>query len=213
MTTFQGNTMARGTVSMKLTRAQRAPLSWRISNTLRWGYIWGLLCHGMARAFTRITGVKTLLGELRIKLRKADGTWIDYGVVSRRLVTDAWAAFLVDDWDGGASDISLFNFHGVGTGTTAENANQTALITESTTILNPDSTRATGVKSQPSANIMQTVGTISFDGAGAITEHAVFSQAATGGGTMEDRSLFAAINVASGDSIVATYAHTITAGG
>jgi hypothetical protein len=213
MTTFQGNTQMSGTVSIRRVGAQRAPLSWRVANVLRWAFIWGLMCHAMARAFTRVTGVKTLLGELSVKLHKADGTWIDYGIVSRRLVTDAFAAFLVDDWDGGANDVSLFNFHGVGTGTTAESAAHTALVTESTTILTVDSTRATGVKTQPSAPVMQSVGTISFDGSGAITEHAVFTQAATGGGTMMDRSLFAAINVASGDSIVATYQLTITAGG
>jgi hypothetical protein len=85
--------------------------------------------------------------------------------------------------------------------------------TESTTVLNPDSTRATGTKSQPAANQMRSVGTVSFDGSAAITEHGLFTQAATGGGTLFDRSVFAAINVGSGDSIQFTYTCTWNSGG
>lgn len=191
----------------------KAPLSWRVRNSMRWLYIWGLISTLLAKALTKVTGFVTLTSELRLKLIHADGSWEDYGVVARRLVTDAFVAFVVDDWDGGANDISLFNYHGCGTGVTAEAANQTALVTESTTALNPDSTRATGTKSQPSANVMQTVGTATFDASAAITEHAVFTQAATGGGTMMDRSLFTAVNVVSGDSIQFTYQLTLNSGG
>ncbi|MGE3176768.1 MAG: hypothetical protein AB7O32_04825, partial [Vicinamibacterales bacterium] len=96
----------------------------------------------------------------------------------------------------------------------AEAVGDTALVTESTTILNPDSTRATGTLAEgASANIFRSVGTVTFDGSGAITEHGLFSQAATGGGVLFDRSVFAAINVASGDSIQFTYDATLTAGG
>jgi hypothetical protein len=122
-------------------------------------------------------------------------------------------AFLVDDWDNNGQDISTLNYHGCGTGTTAEAAGDTALVTESTTALNPDSTRATGTRSQPTAPQYQSVGTITFDASAAITEHGLFSQAATGGGTLWDRSVFSAINVASGDSIQFTYVMTATAGG
>lgn len=208
-----GSMSTSGSVSMKRIAAKCAPMSWRVRNTLRWAFVWGLIANSLARLFSKVTHIPTMIADLSIRLHKADGTWIDYGIVSRRVVTDAFVAYVVDDWDGGATVIDNFNYHGVGTGTTAEAAAQTALITESTTVLNPDSTRATGTKSQPAANQMRTVGTITFDGAAAITEHGVLSQAATGGGTLMDRSLFAAINVASGDSIVATYTMTLTAGG
>ena len=47
----------------------------------------------------------------------------------------------------------------------------------------------------------------------AITEHGVFSQAATGGGVLLDRSLFSVVNVvAAADSIVATYDLTFPSG-
>ena len=121
---------------------------------------------------------------------------------------------MVDDLDSaaGSADISNWQYHGCGTGTTAENVTDTSLETESTTALNPDSTRATGTGSQPSANIYQSVGTLTFDAGAAITEHGVLTQAATGGGTLLDRSVFSAINVSSGDSIQFTYQLQLTAG-
>jgi hypothetical protein len=55
--------------------------------------------------------------------------------------------------------------------------------------------------------------TVSFDATAAITEHGLFSQAATGGGTLWDRTVFSAINVVSGDSIQFAYSLTVSAGG
>lgn len=200
-----------GTVSAQKIGAKKAPLSWRVRNTLRWSYIWGWFVNTLAHLFSRLTGIVTITTELSARARIA-GEWVDYGVVSRRVVTNAGVAFIVDDWDGSVTDITNLKYHGCGTGTTAEAAGDTALVTESTTALNPDSTRATGTASQPSANIYQSVGTVTFDASAAITEHGLFSQAATGGGTLWDRSVFSAINVASGDSIQFTYAATLTAG-
>lgn len=187
---------------------------WKIRNTLRWAYLFGWFAQILARGLTNLTGIPTIISQLEAKIIKADGTIIDYGVVSYRVVTSAGVNFLVDDWDGNGQDISTFNYHGAGTGGTAEASGDTALVTESTTALNPNSTRATGTISQPSANILRSVGTLTFDADAAITEHGLFSQAATGGGTLWDRSLFSAINVvgASGDSIQFTYSVTFTAG-
>jgi hypothetical protein len=188
-------------------------LRWKLRNTLRWTFLFGLVVNWLAWLFTQLTGIPTITAELRARLFRADGTVIDYGIVSRRVVTDAGVAYLVDDWDGGGSDINLLDFHGCGTGTNAEDAGDTALQTESTTALNPDNTRATGTNSQPAANQFRTIGTLTFDASAAVTEHGIFSQAATGGGTLWDRSVFAAINVVSGDSIQFTYTCTINSGG
>lgn len=158
---------------------------------------------------TGILGV----GRLYASVIRADGTIEHRGLIATKLVTDAAVAYIVDDWDGGANVIDLFNFHGCGTGTTAEAASDTALVTESTTALNPDSTRATGTKSQPSANVMRSVALVTFDATAAITEHGVFTQAATGGGTLLDRSVFAAINVVAADGIQWTYNLTLASGG
>jgi len=203
-----------GSLSAKLIKgAKKAPLSWKLKNIARWGFIKGWIYWHLAWAFSRLTEIPTLVSSLSIRVRKANGEWIDYGTVCYRVVTDAGVAFIVDDMDNSATDITTLNFHGVGTGGTAEAAANTALVTESTTALNPDSTRATGTKTQPSANILRSVGTVTFDGSAAITEHGIFSQAATGGGTLLDRSLFSAINVAPADSIQFTYDLTFTSGG
>lgn len=152
------------------------------------------------------------VGRLYATLYRAGQAPMHLGLLSTKVVTDAGVAYIVDDWDGGANTIDLFNYHGCGTGVGAEAAGDTALGTESTTALNPNSTRATGTKSQPSANVMRSVGTLTFDAGAAITEHGIFTQSATGGGTLLDRSVFSAINVVSGDSIQFTYDLTLTSG-
>lgn len=162
----------------------------------------------------RITSCVVLESSLAlVHIHGETGRRDDYGVVSRKVITTAGVNFLAADMNGGASDINLFKFHGIGTGTTAEANADTALVTESTTALNPDSTRATGTGSNPSANIYQSVGTNTVDASVAATEHGLFTQAATGGGTLWDRSVFTVVNLASGDSLQSTYAVTFSAGG
>lgn len=186
---------------------------WHVKNRTRWTFIIGWLFNWLAKQFSALTGITTLTSELSVRLFRANGEVIDYGVVSRRVITDAGVAFLVDDWDNNGQDITTMNFHGCGTGTGAEAVGDTALGAESTTALNPDSTRATGTRSQPAANQYRTTGTLTFDESAAITEHGILSQAATGGGTLWDRSVFSAINVVGGDSIQFTYTCTCSSGG
>jgi len=152
-------------------------------------------------------GVLTMYGTLSAKIIRADGTIIDLGPVGMRVVTDAGVAFLVDDWDDDTTDITNMNFHDSGTGDTGgELAADTTLETQA-----GPTTRATGVKSQPSANILRSVGTIAYTGTLAIVEHGLFSQAAQGG-TLWDRTVFSVINVVNLDSIQFTYDCTLTAG-
>ena len=135
-----------------------------------------------------------------------------YGLASVAVVTDAGVGFIVDAFTN-AVEAELQNFHGIGTGTRTEDVTETALETELTTEYNPNSTRATGTQDQPSANIYRTIGTNAVDASVAITEHGILSQAATGGGVLLDRSLFAAINLTSGDSLQSTYQLTVNSGG
>lgn len=151
--------------------------------------------------------------DVRELTRHFGGTVTDYGVVSTRLVTDAGVAFLVDALQN-LTEPENFKFHGYGTGTTAEAASQTALVTELTTQYVTDNVRPTGSQTENAANVYRTVGTLSPDTGGtiAITEHAIFS--ATAAGTMLDRSVFSAINVvAAADSLQTTYDFTIASGG
>jgi hypothetical protein len=158
---------------------------------------------------TGIIGV----GRLYASVIRGDGRIEHLGLLSTKLITDAGVTFLRDDWNNNAQDYTTFNFHGCGTGVAAEAVGDTALGTESTTALNPDSTRATGTRSVPAGNQWRSVGTATFDASAAITEHGILSQAATGGGTLWDRSVFSAINVVSGDSIQFTYTATLSSGG
>ena len=210
---MDGTLSVSGSLSCKVMRAQKAPLAWKLKNSLTWRFIWGWLVTKLAHGFSKLTGIVTITSELRLKHRKVAGEWIDYGVLSYRVVTDTGVGFLVDAWDNSTTLIKDANYHGCGTGTNAENQTDSALQTESTTALNPDSTRATGTRSQPAANQYRSVGTLTFDGSAAVTEHGILTQAATGGGVLWDRSVFSAINVASGDSIQFTYTCTLTAGG
>jgi len=190
--------------------AQKAPLAWRVKNFIlrRAPDMPRLVVAHIARAL----GVPVMISKLSARKRGLDGGWIDYGVVSTRVVTDAGVAFLVDAWQNSV-ELENMKYHGVGTGTAAEDAADTALQTESTTIINPNSTRATGSLTEGATpNVFRSVATVVFDGAGAITEHGLFSQAATGGGTLWDRSVFSPINVVSADGIQFTYDVTFTAG-
>lgn len=207
-----------GKIDARVIRAKGPGLAWKVQNNFNWPYLRSwigvMLIVPLAKAF----GIATMYGELRALLIKGDtGERINYGVVSRRVVTTAGVTYMRDDFNNnaGSADITLFNYHGCGVGTGNEDVSDTALGTESTTALNPDSTRATGTRSTPAANQFRTIGTLTFDADAAVTEHGIFTQAATGGGTLWDRSKFAAINVvgANGDSIQFTYTLTLTAGG
>lgn len=161
----------------------------------------------LAGAFlARMLGLLSMYGTLSARILHADGSVTDLGVIGARVVTDAGVAFLVDDWDDGSESITLMNYHDSGTGAGGESASDTALTTQA-----GPTTRATGTKSQPSANILRSVGTISYTSTLAIIEHGLFDQSAQGG-TLWDRTEFSAINVVNGDSIQFTYNCTLTAG-
>lgn len=144
------------------------------------------------------------------------GRVTDYGVLSTRVVTDAGVAFIVDAFQN-LTELENLKFHGYGTGTTAEGASQTALVTELTTEYASDNVRPTGTTTEgATGNIYRTVATLSPNAGGtiAITEHGVFDQAAVAGGTLLDRSVFSAVNlVASSDSLQTTYELTLASGG
>lgn len=143
---------------------------------------------------------------LSVKHFSKDGTLVkDYGIVSTKVVTTAFVNFLVDQFQTETSEIGDINYHDSGTGTTAEAVGDTALVTK------VETGRAAGTQGEgASANIYQSVGTISYTGTRAITEHGIFTQAS--GGTLVDRSVFSAINVTNGDSIQFTYELTVPAG-
>lgn len=211
---MQGTIAPRGELKATLIRGKnhtQVSRAWKLRNALRRSYLQGLLAVPAARLITRFLPATVITSELRATLIRADGTMVDYGVVSRKVVTNAGVAFIVDAFQGN-TELEDMRYHGVGTGTGNEAAGDTALGTESTTILTVNSVRATGTNSESSAPVATFTATVSFDGSGAITEHGIFSDVDVGEGVLLDRSKFDAINVVSGDSILFTYSLTLTAG-
>jgi len=206
-----------------LRRSQRKVIGWgAISATLALALL-GSLFFGLFPAVKEYNAIRE---KLCLQVVHQDGSRDDKGCTERErpqharisfglpsahaVVTTVGKGFLVDAWQN-IVEMEIMKYHGVGTGTNAAAAGDTALQTEITTQINPDSTRATGSLTEgASGNIFRTVGTVSFDGSAAVTEWGLFSQAATGGGTMFSRIVFSAINVSNGDSIQFTYDLTVS---
>lgn len=137
--------------------------------------------------------------------------WINWGVLSYRVVTNAFANLLVDALQGiSGATINTFKYHDSGTGTTAEAVTDTTLVTPC------GEARDVGTQTEgATSNIYKSVATHNYTTSGAlvITEHGLFS--ASSGGILLDRSVFAnnGIPVVSGASIQFTYQLQIVAGG
>jgi hypothetical protein len=153
------------------------------------------------------------IGHLWLGVQRRDGRFEDLGLVSCRVVTDTGVGYIVDAFQN-LVEAENMRYHGLGTGSTAEAASQTALITELTTQYSTSNTRPTGTLGEKAgdAKTFETTATITVSTTVAATEHGIFSQAATGGGVMLDRSVFSVVNLASSESIAATYQITFPSG-
>lgn len=186
-------------------------------NAWRWANKHNLFRGARRVALARAAKLPHFYGALWGRVIRGNGQVEELGLMSLRVVTTAGVTKVVDFLR--ANDTTTgqnFKFHGYGTGATAEASADTALVTELTTEYNPNSTRPTGTQTNNGATVYRTVGTLTPDsGTPAVTEHGLFSQAATGGGTLFDRSLFSAVNLnsANGDSLQTTYDGTFAAGG
>lgn len=186
----------------------RGALRIQLAKDLGLAHFYGGLAVRVYRGLARAPDLLKLAEQgmvLTRQLCRANGVLrLDYGMVSHRVITNAGVAFLEDAFENTAEPEN-FKFHAMGTGATAENVSDTALVTEV-------ETRATGSQGQgASANIYQTVGTITATTGRAIQEHGIFS--ASSSGTLWDRSVITTINLANGDSIQFTYNLTLSAGG
>lgn len=140
------------------------------------------------------------------------GSVENYGVTSRRLITNNGVAFLVDAWQN-TFELEIMKYHGIGTGSTAEAAGDAALVTELTTQYNNSGdNRATGTLTETSAPVFATVGVNLLDTGATIAEHGIFSVITPGSGVLWDRSLTGSQVLSAGDSIQTTYSLTVTAG-
>jgi hypothetical protein len=151
---------------------------------------------GIVNGWTELTVVQIRDGKVIKKRRVLD-----------RVVTNAFVNDIVDVLQGIAGPLATINaykYHASGTGTTAEAAAQTALVTEV-------GSRVVGTQVEGNANQYKSVATVTYSGTYAITEHGLLNAAAAG--TLMDRTLFSPVNVISGDSIQFTFTITFTAGG
>lgn len=201
----QGNVSMGGKLGVKVIRAPGPGLRWKLANTLRWAFIWGWLANTLARLLSAVTGVPTLTAELRAVLIRADGSRVNYGVLSRRLVTTAFVNFVVDQLQTETSVFGDYKWHDSGVGVTAENVANTAMETTD------GESRVSGTQTEGAANVYVSVGTVSYTTTKAITEHGLFNDVSAG--TLMDRSVFSAVNVVSGDSIQFSYSLTVNSGG
>lgn len=203
----------RGHVTLRRVAPNGPGLRYHLRNRLRPAFWLGWLAVQLARLLTWATGIPTITSQLATRVVRTDGTVLDYGVVAYRVVTTAGVAALVNDWYDGSKEISNFKYHGVGTNNAAESASDTILVAECTTVLNPDSTRATGTQTKPSATQLMSTATLVFDGGAALVEHGLLDTPTAGTGVLWDRSVFLTQNVAPGESWQAQYTCTINAGG
>lgn len=196
---MNGDVMMGGGMTARLIRRPRVGLVWKARNLYH-------VARGLPILAAKALGIPVFYAELRAVKIGADGAVVDYGLIGTRVVTTAFVTALATYmYDGSGTAPTAYDYHACGTGTDAEASADTTLQTDSGVA------RVSGTPSNPSAGVYRSVGTLSFTSSLAITEHGLFSAAAAG--TLLDRTVFAAINVVSGDSIQFTYSLTISAGG
>jgi hypothetical protein len=155
---------------------------------------------------TKPYGVLEMFGFLRMRIRRyATGKWEDYGVVSVKKVTAAFANYVVDSLqDSTTYPLDAFTWHDAGDDNTAESNAHTALQNSRESRVNDASPGENG------ANVYQSVATITATAAYTVEEHGIFS--ANAAGTMLDRNLVPnAPSVIANDSVEFTYELTVNA--
>jgi hypothetical protein len=141
--------------------------------------------------------------------------WVNSGlprVVKDKLVTTAFVDFIVDQLISEDSSFGDYKYHHSGTGVSAEAIGDTGLGTP------VEDARVEGSQVENAHNIYESVAIITYTDTRAITEHGLFNTAGAGGppvtgGTLMDRTVFAAINVVNTNQIQFTFDITFTAGG
>jgi len=127
-----------------------------------------------------------------------NGEVIDERVVHNKKVTTAFVNDIVDNLIAETTAFGDYKFHDSGTGGTAESNSDTGM--ETATGIG----RATGTQVEGGQTYeYQSVGTITYDGSYAVVEHGLFNNST--GGTLMDRTVFSAINVANNDQIQFTF--------
>lgn len=196
---MDGSMAMGGALGVRVQRAERAPLAWKLRNLphVLPGLVQGKIAHlcGMNHMAARLYAVK----------HGADGRRVDYGLIGTQKITTAFCEFMVDQLQTETSAWGDFKYHDSGVGTTGEANGDTDMETTD------GESRATGTQTEGTSVQYVSVGTINYTTTKAITEHGLLNDASAG--TLMDRTVFAAINVVSGDSVQFTYTLSCSAGG
>src|SRR3989304_3037193 len=202
---MNNNLAMSGKLMVKLNKAPGPGLAWKARNYLRWSFLKSWLGVFLVLPIARFFGLMTAYGKMTAGLIKGEGSRINYGLLSYRMITTAFVNFVTDQLQVETSVFGDFKYHDSGEGITDPAIGDTDIETTD------GESRATGSQTEGAANAYVSVGTISYTTTKAITEHGLFNAATSV--TLMDRPRFAAINVVSGDSIQFTYSLTLTAGG
>lgn len=149
---------------------------------------------------------RKFLSELYGKLIYPCGRVVNLGLLSTKYITDAYAKYYIDCLQGLEAGIANFKYHDTGTGTTAENVDDTALETPT------GMARVTGSQIEGiTAKVYQSAALFTYDGTYEITEWGILN--ASSSGTLMDRAVMTAISVALNYQVEYTYNHTALSGG
>jgi len=154
---------------------------------------------------TKPSGVLEMMGFLRLRVfRHSENRWEDFGLVSVKKVTTAFANYVVDSLaDSSTYPLDAFSWHDMGDDDTAEANTQTAL-------LNSRETRINGTQTENGAGIYQSVATIVATAGYTVNEHGIFN--AVSAGVLCDRNLVPnAPAVIADDSVEFTYELSVAA--
>lgn len=128
---------------------------------------------------------------------------IDYGIVSRQIITVSFLEHLIDAFQSDAHKIHTFKFHDSGIGTTPASENDTVLESK------VEVDREIGTQEEGGeATSYKSVATITYTSPHEITEHGIFSEAVAG--ILLDHSVFPPISVFATDQIEFTYEFSVT---
>lgn len=206
MAKFRSNAgMSGSLVARKIKNSVDPSVNWTLENLMK--NFRGKLNAWFAGQLSKHTGILTVTGTLNaVHTSGETGLVTNYGVLSKKVITTAWANFVAAQLQSESSEFGDLKFHDSGVGTTA------AVIADTDIETTDGETRVAGTQtSGASANIYKSVATITYSTSKAITEHGIFTVIT--GGTMADRHVFAAINVVSTDQIEFTFEMTIDDGG
>jgi len=163
---------------------------WKVQRILRKGIL----------VVTGIGGLQVHEGSLGIRVKR-NGIWYDFGTVGRKVITTAYAEFYVDQLITETSVFGDFMWHQIGTGSTAENAADTTLVT-------PVEAVTEGSQVEDSSKVYKSIADIAITATRALREHGIFNSNVPG--LLMDRTMFALVTLDNGDIFQATYKLTVS---